>query len=115
MKPNNESSASLEEVQIDIIEVPNGKIRIIRDRCKGCDYCVQFCPNKVLVMSKEYNRKGYHFPVVKNPQACTGCMLCYKSCPTGHKVYCSPNSPECIRCLECQEKCPTDSIENQYF
>lgn len=43
------------------------------------------------------------------------CKLCEKACPTGHKVFNNPNSPECIRCLECQKKCPTGAIENQYF
>ncbi|MFH1228137.1 MAG: 4Fe-4S binding protein [Planctomycetota bacterium] len=115
MKANNKIADSSEQAQVEIIKVPNGEIRILRDRCKGCGCCVQFCPNNVLEMSKEYNRKGYHFPVVKNPQACTGCKACYKSCPAGHKVYLGPNSPECIRCLKCQEKCPADSIENEYF
>ena len=103
------------QVRTEITKVPKGVIRILSERCKGCGYCVQFCPKQVLEMSKEYNRMGYHFPVVKNPEECSECKLCYKSCPAGHKIYVCSNSPECIRCLQCQENCPNEAVENQYF
>jgi len=55
--------------------------RIIRDRCKGCGFCTEFCPQKVLVVSQEYNAKGYHPPKVANPDACIGCDMCETICP----------------------------------
>ncbi|MBN2561909.1 MAG: 4Fe-4S binding protein [Phycisphaerae bacterium] len=58
-----------------------GRVTIIRDRCKGCGYCVEFCPMKALKMSREFNDKGYHFPEVADSQACTGCDLCGMFCP----------------------------------
>ncbi|MEO0185570.1 MAG: ferredoxin family protein [candidate division WOR-3 bacterium] len=65
----------------DKIKVPQGEIHIIKDRCKGCGFCVEFCPKKVLELSKEFNIKGYHPPYVKNPDECRECHLCEIICP----------------------------------
>ena len=58
-----------------------GKVHINATWCKGCAFCVQFCPTKVLEMSSEFNAKGYHPPYVKNPDACTDCKFCQLICP----------------------------------
>jgi len=58
-----------------------GKVHINPNWCKGCGFCVQFCPKKVLDMSPEFNAKGYHPPYVKNPDACHDCMFCQVICP----------------------------------
>jgi 2-oxoglutarate ferredoxin oxidoreductase subunit delta len=58
-----------------------GKVYIIKDRCKGCGFCVEFCPKHVLEMSVEFNSKGYHPPYVKHPDECIGCNLCGMYCP----------------------------------
>ncbi|RME27813.1 MAG: ferredoxin family protein [Deltaproteobacteria bacterium] len=58
-----------------------GRVFINRERCKGCGYCVEFCPAKVLELDTEYNQKGYHPPVAARPDACTGCDLCGMFCP----------------------------------
>ncbi|MGQ9796798.1 4Fe-4S binding protein [Desulfosoma sp.] len=34
----------------------------MEDRCKGCGYCIAFCPRDVLQESKRFNAKGYHPP-----------------------------------------------------
>ena len=60
---------------------PRGKVHIIADRCKGCEFCVAFCPTKVLVMSEEFNKKGYHPLRVDKPEACSNCNLCALYCP----------------------------------
>jgi FdhD protein len=44
--------------------------------CKGCGFCIAFCPAEVLEFSEEFNSKGYHPPRAINPEACTGCGLC---------------------------------------
>ena len=66
---------------IDEKEVPQGEVHIIKDRCKGCGFCVEYCPVDVLELSIEFNKKGYHPPYVKNPEACVQCGLCEMLCP----------------------------------
>ena len=58
-----------------------GLVSINTERCKGCGYCVEFCPTRVLVMSSKFNAKGYHYPDVAAPEKCTGCDLCGMYCP----------------------------------
>lgn len=60
---------------------PRGTVRIVEARCKGCEFCVEFCPQDVLVLSTKFNTKGYHFPQVKTPELCLNCQLCYYLCP----------------------------------
>lgn len=62
------------------ISVVRGKVYIIDDRCKGCGYCIEFCPREVLEFSKEFNKKGYHPPVVKS-DGCLNCHYCELLCP----------------------------------
>lgn len=58
-----------------------GKVHINANWCKGCGFCVQFCPQGVLDTSSDYNAKGYHPPYVKNPDDCRDCMFCEMICP----------------------------------
>jgi 2-oxoglutarate ferredoxin oxidoreductase subunit delta len=58
-----------------------GEIHIVRERCKGCGFCVTYCPKDVLELSKEYNPKGYHYVLVVNPDKCINCGLCEMLCP----------------------------------
>jgi 2-oxoglutarate ferredoxin oxidoreductase subunit delta len=62
-------------------KVKRGEVHIIKDRCKGCGFCIEFCPANVLEASEEFNSKGYHFAIVSNEGACTGCRLCELLCP----------------------------------
>ncbi|MDY0000094.1 MAG: 4Fe-4S binding protein [Polyangia bacterium] len=51
------------------------------ERCKGCGFCVAFCPARNLKLSSGFNRKGYHFPLVMDQALCKGCDLCGMLCP----------------------------------
>jgi 2-oxoglutarate ferredoxin oxidoreductase subunit delta len=57
------------------------KIMIIKDRCKGCGYCIEFCPVKALEYSNDLNARGVHPPQAKKTNDCTGCGLCERLCP----------------------------------
>ncbi len=58
-----------------------GTLRIDEERCKGCGYCVEFCPRHVLALSRRYNRKGYHPPDARDDGTCAACRLCEVLCP----------------------------------
>jgi len=58
-----------------------GKVQINKNWCKGCGFCVQFCPTNVLDIAVEYNAKGYHPPYVKVPDNCRDCTFCELICP----------------------------------
>jgi 2-oxoglutarate ferredoxin oxidoreductase subunit delta len=62
-------------------EVVVGKVNIIPYRCKGCGYCIEFCPNDVLEESTEFNEKGYYPPRVKEEGRCINCSFCESICP----------------------------------
>ncbi len=58
-----------------------GLVFIKPERCKGCEYCVEFCPTGAITMSHKFNSKGYHYPEFTAPDKCTGCGLCGMYCP----------------------------------
>lgn len=65
----------------DEIEIPRGEVHIIAERCKGCVFCVEYCPLGVLEMSEEFNSKGYHIPRLIETGKCVNCNLCEMICP----------------------------------
>ncbi len=60
---------------------PHGRIHIIIERCKGCKFCVEYCPREVLRISEKFNKKGYHYPEAVKEDACVDCDLCESICP----------------------------------
>ncbi len=60
---------------------PKGYVVINEERCKGCGFCVEFCPLNVLELAKEFNSHGYHFPIANHSEKCTGCDQCGSYCP----------------------------------
>jgi len=63
------------------IKKPVAEIHIIRDQCKGCGFCIEFCPKNVLEKSNELNKLGVHFPVAVRPEECVICSFCSSVCP----------------------------------
>lgn len=61
-----------------------GYVEVNVQRCKGCDVCVNACPEDVLERQpREVNERGYHYVYMKYPDACTGCANCGVVCPDG--------------------------------
>jgi 2-oxoglutarate ferredoxin oxidoreductase subunit delta len=63
-----------------------GKIIIDRERCKGCQLCIEVCPNDCILVDKSLNKKGYFPARCKNnfadgEKGCTGCAQCATVCP----------------------------------
>ena len=58
-----------------------GIVHIDEELCKGCGFCVEFCPAQALALSPEFNSKGYHPPIVVDEEACVGSNLCNAMCP----------------------------------
>lgn len=60
---------------------PKAEIHIIADRCKGCGYCIRFCPQKVLEESLDINARGVHPPRIVDESKCIVCSFCSIVCP----------------------------------
>jgi len=56
-------------------------ITLNEELCKGCGYCVEFCPREVFGGSDELSRKAVVPPEVKDEARCTDCGLCAMLCP----------------------------------
>ncbi|MDR0830688.1 MAG: 4Fe-4S binding protein [Prevotellaceae bacterium] len=58
-----------------------GAVVIDTEYCKGCELCVEACPQEVLGMSPKVNSKGYHYSEMVAEENCIGCMACGYVCP----------------------------------
>ncbi len=58
-----------------------GTIILCKEICKGCSFCIDFCPPRCIEFSRDFNPKGYHYPVLARPEDCTGSDLCGLYCP----------------------------------
>lgn len=74
-----------------------GHIQIDKSRCKGCGFCVEFCPKDCISLSDELNLKGYYVAASNGGDgsaegapggdgpvdggACNGCGTCALMCP----------------------------------
>lgn len=65
----------------EVADVPKGKLAIIKERCKGCGFCIEFCPKNVLEFSSESNAKGYRIPRPARADKCILCGFCSMYCP----------------------------------
>ena len=65
------------------VKSSKGRLYLIPDRCKGCGFCIEFCPRGILEESKSINKKGYHLPRIKDgmENGCKNCNFCMLICP----------------------------------
>jgi 2-oxoglutarate ferredoxin oxidoreductase subunit delta len=63
------------------VKPQKAEIHLIKDQCKGCSYCIQFCPKKVLEESQEMNARGVHPPKIVDENKCVICGFCTAVCP----------------------------------
>jgi len=57
------------------------EVIIIPERCKGCGFCIEFCPKHILFESTEINSQGYHPVYISDNSKCTKCDICGMVCP----------------------------------
>ncbi len=57
------------------------KVEINERLCKGCYFCVRFCPMGVFVRSDVIGELGYDLAKVQFREKCNGCKACLLFCP----------------------------------
>jgi 2-oxoglutarate ferredoxin oxidoreductase subunit delta len=68
-------------LDVEKVKRPKAEIHIIKNQCKGCGFCIQFCPKDVLEESEEINERGVHPPRVIDESRCVLCGFCTSVCP----------------------------------
>ena len=53
--------------------------------CKGCGFCVKFCPVHAISITDQRNAKGDLLPACDHARCIsdTGCAICARMCPEG--------------------------------
>jgi 2-oxoglutarate ferredoxin oxidoreductase subunit delta len=57
-----------------------GTVKFDIETCKGCELCIEACPQGSLQLSPKINAQGYHYAVLIQDN-CTGCTNCALVCP----------------------------------
>lgn len=65
----------LKEPPVHVTTSHGHRFTIIRQFCKGCRVCVDFCPTGTLDLDDRFKVK------VANPDKCIGCRMCELRCP----------------------------------
>ena len=64
----------------ELVTLEKGSVVFNHAECKGCGLCVAACVLRVLRLSKDLNRYGYHYAAYSG-HGCSGCGLCFYACP----------------------------------
>jgi len=69
--------------KIHLVRPFSYQVKILEDRCKGCQLCVNVCPKSLLKPSTRANQKGYLVIEWEDSKVggCMGCGACYEVCP----------------------------------
>lgn len=57
------------------------KVLFNKEKCKGCELCISFCPKKIIQLDEGVNAKGFHPAGVIRQEECIGCQSCATMCP----------------------------------
>ena len=58
------------------------RVTINAEICKECEYCMHFCPKKIVLgKAAHVNKKGYYPAMVVDISACVACGTCATCCP----------------------------------
>jgi 2-oxoglutarate ferredoxin oxidoreductase subunit delta len=78
-------ASGLGYINIDFSEggpVARGEVTIDERFCKGCGYCVKFCPHDCIVQpGDKFSPQGYLLPVLESAERCNACGICAWMCP----------------------------------
>ena len=59
-----------------------GEVVIDPNRCRGCGYCVKFCPRGcIAIPGDKLSAEGYTLAVFSRPENCNACGACGWLCP----------------------------------
>ena len=92
MSPSNGQTKKKKPTDAARRKRPKARLAIDIELCKGCAFCVEFCPTGALELSSEFNKKGYHPPIV-NEHDCLYCEICELICPE-FSIYCVEDPDE---------------------
>ncbi|MCR4400072.1 MAG: 4Fe-4S binding protein [Syntrophomonadaceae bacterium] len=57
------------------------QVKFLEQYCKGCGFCVAFCPRKIIALAAHTNDQGYNPATVTDAARCNGCGICALMCP----------------------------------
>ena len=58
-----------------------GYIVVEESKCKACELCIHFCPQKNLALAATINNRGFHPAKMTDEDKCTACGICALMCP----------------------------------